>query len=117
MKLSKLLTLSVFTALALAPVRAQNNGWVRVQVPFSFVAGGRTLPPGTYTIEQTSGSGLVMVHRLGDGNAAAVMTIPVVAGPETDPGARFVTVAGQKYLDRVELTDGSVHAVIARSAK
>ena len=118
MKLSKLLvTCSVFVALALVPVRAQSNSLVRVQVPFAFTAGGKTLPAGTYTIEQTSESGLMMVHAVAGGQAAAVMTVPVVTNADTDPGARFITVAGHKYLDRIEMTDGSVRAVLAHSPR
>ena len=67
MKMSKLLTAGVLFVLALAPMRAQSNGFLRVQIPFSFVAAGKELPAGDYTIQQTSESGIMIIHGASEG--------------------------------------------------
>jgi hypothetical protein len=115
--MSKLLTAGVLFVLALAPMRAQNNGFLRVQVPFSFVAAGKELPAGEYTIQQTSESGIVIIHGAGEGRTVVSPTMFVWASGSEEPGAKFTTVAGQKYLDRIEMPDGSVRALMPHLGK
>jgi len=117
MKLSKLLTAGVLFVLAIAPMRAQNNGFLRVQIPFSFVAAGKELPAGEYTIQQTSESGIMIIHGLHEGRTVAAPTMFVWTSGSQEPGAKFTTVAGQKYLDRIEMPDGSVRALLPHLAK
>lgn len=117
MKLVKLFVTSVSIALAFAPVHAQTNTLVRLQVPFGFIAGTQEMPAGDYTIEQTSESGVMMVRGQGVGHTVALLTMLVQAKSTDEPGAKFVTVQGQKYLNRVELTDGTARAIVMHSTK
>ena len=117
MKLLKLVTLSVFTALVLAPVHAENNSTIRIHVPFPFIAGSKALPAGKYIVQQTSDSGLVMVYGRGEAHSVALMTRLADARPTDEPGARFTSIDGQKYLDQIELTDGTARAVLPRLSK
>ena len=117
MKMSKLLTAGVLFVLAVAPMRAQSNGFLRVQVPFSFVAAGKELPAGVYTIQQNSESGIMIIHGVGEGRTVALPTMLVWTNGSEEPGAKFSTVAGQKYLDRIEMPDGTVRALLPHSAK
>jgi hypothetical protein len=117
MTMSKLLTAGVLFMLALAPMRAQSNGFLRVQIPFSFVAAGKELPAGEYTIQQTSESGIVIIHGVSEGRTVALHTMFVWSSRLEEPGAKFTTVAGQKYLDQIEMPDGTVRALLPHSAK
>jgi hypothetical protein len=117
MKLLKLVTLSVFTALVLASVHAENNRTIRIHVPFPFIAGSKALPAGEYIVQQTSDSGLVMVYGRGEAHSAALMTRLADAKPTDEPGARFTSIDGQKYLDQIELADGTARAVLPRLPK
>jgi hypothetical protein len=51
--LTVVLTLSCVFGLGIT-TRAQESEGVRVEVPFEFVAGGATLPPGTYSVDPLS---------------------------------------------------------------
>lgn len=117
MKISKLLTAGVLGVLALAPIRAQSNGFLRVQIPFSFIAAGKELPAGDYTIQQNSESGIIIIHGVSEGRTVSLPTMFVWSNRSEEPGAKFTTVAGQKYLDRIEMPDGTVRALLPHSAK
>src|SRR5258708_15701191 len=117
MKLFKLLALSVFTALALAPVHAESNSSIRINVPFPFIAGGKALPAGEYIVQKTSDSGLLVVYGRGEDHSVALMTRSAEARPTDEPGARFTSIDGQKYLDQIELTDGTARAILPRLSK
>ena len=117
MKLFTLVTASVLIALAFAPVHAATNSGVRVNVPFAFVAGGRELPAGEYIIEQGTDSGLMMIHGRGAGHSTAFLTMTAATKTNDEPGVKFISVRGQKRLDRVELNDGTVRAVLKPPTK
>jgi hypothetical protein len=51
--LTAVLTLTCMLGLGIS-ARAQDTEGVRVNVPFEFVAGGATLPAGTYTVGRLS---------------------------------------------------------------
>lgn len=117
MKLLNLVTLSVFTALVLAPVHAEDNSSIRIHVRFPFVAAGKALPPGDYVLQEISESGLMMIHGHSEADSVALLTRSADAKPKDEPGARFISIGGQKYLDQVELTDGTTRATLSRLPK
>ncbi len=117
MKLLKLVTLSVFTALVVAPVHAQNNSSIRIHVPFAFVAGGKALPAGDYILQQTSDSGVIVVMGTGEAHSVALFTRSADTKNTDEPGARFTSIDGQKYLAQIELNDGTARAVLSGLAK
>ena len=50
---------------------------VVVNIPFAFVAGQLTLPPGEYRVEKLDqGSAVVLLHRVDQRGSALVMTLP-----------------------------------------
>jgi hypothetical protein len=117
MKLFTLLTVSVFTALALAPVHAEDNNSLRIHVPFAFVVAGKALPPGDYTLQENNESGLVMVRGRGETGSVVLLTRSADAKTSDEPGVRFVSIDGQRYLDQIELSDGTARAILPRLAK
>ena len=117
MKRLKSVTLSVFIALALAPVHAEENNRMRIHVPFAFFAAGKALPPGDYILEETSESGVVMIHGRGQGGSVALLTRSVDSKPADEPGAKFVTIDGQKYLNQIDLINGTARATLSHASK
>ncbi|MGA3186596.1 MAG: hypothetical protein ABSF22_05735 [Bryobacteraceae bacterium] len=67
--------------LALATTLSAESILVNVNVPFSFVAAGKVLPAGSYTIEEPTNGGVLLI-RGGEPNSSA-MVLAVNAGPST----------------------------------
>ena len=109
MKFSKLFTLSVFFALALAPMHAETN-LVRIHAPFAFVVAGKELPAGDYLIEQTSETGVLLIR--GQGGSMMVLTTSGEPDVRHYPGASFATAGGEKYLTKVRLLGGPTRVVM-----
>ena len=102
MKSLKLFTLSVFFALATAPMHAELNV-LRIHAPFAFVVAGKELPAGDYLIEQTSETGVLLIR----GQGGSMMVLTTSGEPaRRDPGALFTTAGGEKYLKQVQLLGG-----------
>ena len=117
MKLLNLVTPGVFIALALAPAHAEDNNGIRIHVPFSFIAAGKAMPAGDYVVQEVNDSGLLMVHGRGESNSVALLTRSADAKAKDLPGAKFISIDGQKYLDQVELTDGTARAALSHLPK
>jgi hypothetical protein len=117
MKRLKSVTLCVFTALVLAPVHAEDNNRIRIHVPFPFFAAGKALPAGDYVLQENSESGVVMVHGRGQAGSVALLTRSVDSKAADEPGAKFVTIDGQKHLDQIDMNDGTARAPLSRTSK
>jgi hypothetical protein len=63
-----LLGISAFSALA------ESSVWLRVQIPFAFVAGQANLPAGDYIVTEDSTSGVVMLQSQATKSAAVVLS-------------------------------------------
>ena len=74
--------LSLFTILAAAPAYAQSADNIVMKVPFSFVAGRKTLPAGEYTIKRSLSTRLTLIRNAGGRREyTTILTMPVP--PET----------------------------------
>ncbi len=51
----------------------------------------------------------------------SIVTVLTTTDPVTsrifEPGAKFTTIAGRRYLDQVEMMDGTVREVIVRAVR
>jgi hypothetical protein len=66
-----------FAALLVAAVGfAQQSTPMRADIPFSFIAGGTTLPAGAYTVD-TSTRGIIIVKSVEQKASTAIPTMPV----------------------------------------
>jgi hypothetical protein len=115
MRFLNLVTVSVFIALALASVHAEDKNSLRIHVPFPFVAAGKALPPGDYILQASGESGMVIVH--GAAGSVALLTRSTEPKQADEPGVRFVSIDGQNYLDQIELTDGTARATLSHFSK
>ncbi len=83
--------------------RAQDAGLVVTNVPFEFVAGGRTLPAGTYSVSRVSHSALAI--RSYD---SGVFLLPIVfdGAPAEHAKLSFEHVGDKYFLSKVETAAG-----------
>ena len=116
--LTVVLTLTCLLGLGIS-ARAQELNKVAVKVPFEFVAGGQTLPAGTYSVSRvSSGDPQSLVIRSNDSNDNSVFLIPaffdgspvsVNGGSADHPELGFEHVGDKYFLSEVE-TLGGVYA-------
>jgi hypothetical protein len=99
------LTLTCLLGLGLS-ARAQDTSRVVATVPFEFVAGGETLPAGTYTVSRVApGSRPGLVIRSYDNGA---FLLPIVFDDASVDQAKlgFVYVGDKYFLSKVETPAG-----------
>jgi hypothetical protein len=96
-----LLGLALTFALA-ATASAREAGTMRIHVPFDFVAGGKQLHAGSYTVRRADGASALII-RSEDGRAAAIVI--TTAGGAPTPRA---TMSFRQYGERYFLAEVSI---------
>ena len=75
----------------------------RVDVPFSFVVNGRTMPAGTYNIQRTDGAhNILLIHNLNTNKLATTLS-SMENTNEQSSRLTFEDVAGQHILRSVRV--------------
>jgi hypothetical protein len=85
---------------------AQDTEGVRVKVPFEFVAGGKTLPAGTYTLSRLSLEPYSGIAISSYGHGALVIPIAVDGTPAEQPKLSFEHVGGKYFLTEADTAGG-----------
>jgi hypothetical protein len=109
-----LMTFGLGSMFVATPISAQNNP-ATADVPFSFVASGKTLPAGKYNISQTrSGSA---TFRLEDEKGEAIMTQLGVRedGNPSHPSVTFLRSGGEWVLVKVTPPNSSAAYSVGNS--
>jgi hypothetical protein len=88
--------------------RAQDIEAVRVGIPFEFVAGGTTLPAGTYTVGRLSVDAYSSIEISSRDNNAFVLPMVVDGTPAGQPKLSFEHVGDKYFLSEVD-TPGGVY--------
>ena len=103
------LTLTCLLGLSIS-AHAQNVDKVAVKIPFEFVAGGQTLPAGTYNITRASDQAFpALVIRSSDNSAFLLpMFFDGVSADEAELG--FEHVRDKYFLSKIE-TPAGVYAI------
>jgi hypothetical protein len=90
---------------------AQDVDKVTVNVPFEFVAGGQTLPAGTYSVSRISGptSSTLLIR----GYNSSVLLLPIGFDEVSAHHAElnFQHVGDKYFLSKVETPDGSSYSI------
>ena len=97
--------------------RAETRPEVIVTIPYAFVAGGRTLPAGRYTVNRLSDdrrSGLSIVSYE-QRSGVVVLTNQFENRPADDAKVRFERVGNMYYLSAIETLDGVYTVPVSRS--
>ena len=95
---------------------AQDASAVVVKVPFEFVAGGKTLPAGTYSVGRLSSLHPALIIESKDSGAFALV-LPIV--PDGDSAGRtelnFERVGDKYFLSKVQ-TPAGVYTILTTRA-
>jgi hypothetical protein len=103
--LSVVLTLTCLLGLGIS-ARAQDTSRVVVTVPFEFVAGGETLPAGTYTLGRVSPASQRGLVIRSDDQSAFLLPIVVDDAPAEQAKLGFTQVGDKYVLSRIETPAG-----------
>jgi hypothetical protein len=106
--LSVVLTLTCLFGLGIS-ARAQDAGKIAVNVPFDYVAGGETLPAGTYSFSRVSPEADALVIRSYD-NSVFLLPIVFDGAPSDHAELSFEHVGDKYFLSKVE-TPAGVYAI------
>jgi hypothetical protein len=101
--------LSAFFAVAALAVaaRAQEVDQLIVKIPYEFVAAGKTLPAGTYTVRRISDRDVNELSLTSFENRTGVLLSSTVVEPNRDDKQllTFETVGDQHILSKIETAD------------
>ena len=113
---SILLTLICVLGLGVA-AKAQYRGEVVVTLPFDFVAGGKTLPAGTYRVSRISEDKSVGLVFSSYENRSNVFVHPVeIESARSDkPSVSFEQVGEQHFLTRIQTAYDVYNIPVSRS--
>ena len=110
MKNRVLAILSLLSLLAIAGTAHAQTLTFKAHVPFSFVVGNQTLPPGTYQVQRLLGRpaaadqiGMIVVRSADPRVYKAVVTNLAREGSGDSSQLVFASHAGQRYLSEVHL--------------
>ncbi len=110
------LTMTFLLGLGIS-AHAQDPSGVVVKVPFEFVAGGKTLPAGTYTVGRLSPGIHPSLIIDSKDNGAVALVLPIV--PDGDSAGRrdlsFERVGGKYFLSKVATPSG-VYTLLTQRA-
>ena len=109
--LAALLASTIPDAFAAAPLK--------VQVPFAFIVGSRTMPAGDYTVAPSNnGSAILYIH--GAGSGVAVLSSPIAIAVSSNSATSslvFETRGSQHYLVAVRMGDEPGRSIPAPAFK
>jgi hypothetical protein len=99
------LTLTCLLGLGIS-ARAQDTEGVRVNVPFEFVAGGATLPAGTYKVGRLSPEAFSGIAISSHGHGAFVLPIAIDGARSGQPKLSFEHVGDKYFLTEADTPAG-----------
>ncbi len=103
--LAAVLTLTCVLGVGIS-ASAQEAGGVIANVPFEFVAGGKTMPPGVYRIGRVGSVADQNVIIRGDEEGVLVTPAMVDATPSDHAGLSFQHVGNKYFLSSIETPRG-----------
>ena len=98
--------------------KAETHREVIVKIPYEFVAGGRTLPAGTYTVSRLSDDRLAGLSIVSREQRSGVLVLPNQFENRSadDTKISFERVGGMYFLRSIETLDGVYSLSLPRSA-
>jgi hypothetical protein len=94
---------------------AQDAEGVRVTVPFEFVAGGTTLPAGTYTVGRLSVDAYSSIEISGRSNGVFALPIAVDGTSSGKPRLSFQQLGGKYFLSEADTPGGIYKFALPRA--
>jgi hypothetical protein len=103
--------------LALATSLSAESALINVNVPFSFLAGGNVMPAGTYTIEEPTMHGVLLLRGTQPNSTAMVLAVNGGPSNTAHAGVTFSRVGGAVVLSTVVVPGGSSYSLVAPEHK
>jgi hypothetical protein len=102
-----------------AGAKAETHREVIVKIPYEFVAGGRTLPAGTYTVSRLSDDSLagLSITSYEQRSGALVLANQFESHPAEDSKVLFERVGDMYFLRSIETLDGVYTLPLPHSAR
>jgi hypothetical protein len=106
-------TLLFGSLLAFATSLGAESLMVSLDVPFSFLAAGKVMPAGAYTIEEPTNGGVLLIRGTQPNSSA--MVLAVNAGPSNvrHAGVTFSRRGGSLVLSTINVPGGSSFKLMA----
>ncbi len=103
--------------LALAMSLSAETALINVNVPFAFLAGGKALPAGHYTIGQPSNSGVLLIRGTQPNSAALVLAVNAGPTGSNHAGVTFSRLGSTVVLSTVDIPGAASFAIIPPGQK
>ena len=113
-----LVALTFLLALGVA-ANAENQAQIVVTLPFEFVASGKTLPAGTYSVKRISQQPFDTLMLTSDDRGTSVFVRPVEMEEASDdkPKVSFHQVGEQHFLSAIETADYIYNFSVSKSVR
>ena len=117
-QLARVLLMIIGLFALVAEAKAETHREVIVKIPYEFVAGGRTLPAGTYTVSRLSDDRLAGLSIVSREQRSGVLVLPNQFENRSadDTKISFERVGGMYFLRSIETLDGVYSLSLPRSA-
>jgi hypothetical protein len=114
---SILLTVICFLGLGVG-AKGQSQREVVMTVPYEFVAGGKTLPAGTYTVSRVSEDrfGGLIISSYENRSSVFVMPNGFESYPADNVKVRFRQIGDLHFLSKIETANGAYNIPVPHSA-
>jgi hypothetical protein len=112
-----LVALVGFAGLGVA-AKAQVVDQIVMTVPFEFVAAGKTLPAGTYTVRRVfdSNERALIISSYENNASAIILPGEVESAPTDKPEVSFETAGDEHFLSKIETADHVFTIPVSRAA-
>ena len=103
--------------LALATSLSAESALLNVNVPFAFVAGGRVMPAGSYTIEEPTTHGVLLLRGTQPNSTAMVLAVNGGPSYTSHAGVTFSRQGSSVVLSSVVVPGGSSYSLLSPEHK
>lgn len=103
--------------LALAMSLSAETALVNVNVPFAFVAGGKMLPAGQYTIGEGTSGGFLLIRGTQPNSTALVLAVNAGESTNNHVGVTFRHRGGSVVLSTIEIPGGHSYSLVPPDQK
>jgi len=116
MKLLKI-TLLFGGLLAFAMSLSAETALINVNVPFAFMAGGKALPAGQYTIGEGSGGGFLLIRGNQPNSTALVLAVNSGQSGNSQAGVKFSRHGATVVMSAIDVPGGASYSIVSTDQK
>jgi len=103
--------------LALATSMNAQSSMIKVEVPFAFVAGGYAMPAGSYTIEEPTTHGVLLLRGTQPNSTAMVLVVSAGPSSASHVGVKFSHRGSAVVLSSIDVPGGESYTLVTPEHK